>query len=204
MIWNKRNTGTLIALIGLLILVAVKCAVTRPTPVTTETHVDKNGTVYIYEEYDSTDGETLDLKSYALLMTASVTMLAMACNFHRRRVRLSALKRRCTVSVPAVVTSVRRGRSDDKIRYRCIVYNATYRYEYLGRYYESNNNCYGVKKSFIDEPVRVGDSEVIHIDPDDPDMLFDFLAEFPLKISKYNSFILTAGGIGLIVALLIR
>lgn len=204
MIRKKRAIGTFIIFIVLLILVSVKCAVTRPKPISTETYVDENGTECTYSKYDLTAGIALDTKSYVSIMVTSTAILATACNFERRKVRLSALKKRCTVSVPAVVTSVRCARSDDKIRYRQKVYNATYRYEYLGTSYESNNFCYGAKRSFTDFPIKAGDKEKILINPEKPNELFDNLAEFPLSNSRFNGFILSAGGIAIIVVLLIR
>ena len=204
MVWNKRSIGTLVAVIVLILLCAVKCSVSRPKPISSETYVDGNGAVHIYEQYDSRAGKALDPGSYALIMAAGVAILAAASNFRRRTVRLTALKNRCTASVPAVVTAVRSGKTDGHIRYRYKVYNATYRYEYLGTTYESNNFCYGSRKSFLEDPIHVGDTEEIYINPADPDELFDFLAEYSLKNSTFLSTFTSVSGVVFIVALLFR
>lgn len=130
--WKKRAIGTLAALIVLILLAVVKCTAERPKPVSTETHVDSNGNVVIYEQYGARAGQVLDPGSYAAVIATSTAILAASCNFHRRRMRLTALKNRCTASVPAVVTAVRSGKTDGHLRYKHKVYNATNRYEYLG------------------------------------------------------------------------
>ena len=202
MVWNKRSIGTLVAVIVLILLCAVKCSVSRPKPISSETYVDGNGDVHIYEQYDSRAGQTLDPGSYALIMAAGVAILAAASNFRRRTVRLTALKNRCTASVPAVVTAVKSANGDGHIRYRSKVYNATYRYEYLGTTYESNNFCYGSRKRTFGDPIHVGDTEEICINPADPDELFDFLAEFSLKNSTVLSTFYSVMGLMFFVALL--
>ena len=202
MVWNKRSIGTLVAVIVLILLCAVKCSVSRPKPISSETYVDGNGDVHIYEQYDSRAGKALDPGSYALIMAAGVAILAAASNFRRRTVRLTALKNRCTASVPAVVTAVKSANGDGHIRYRSKVYNATYRYEYLGTTYESNNFCYGSRKRTFGDPIHVGDTEEICINPADPDELFDFLAEFSLKNSTVVSTLYSVMGLMFFVALL--
>lgn len=204
MVWNKQSIGTLIALIALLLLVAVKCTVTRPKPITSETYVNENGTVVTYEQYDSTTGRALDTRSYVSIVMAGVAVLAMACNFQHRTARLSALKNRCTASVPAVVTAVKSARSDAQLRYRHKVYNATYRYEYLGMSYESNNFCYGSRKTTFADPIHVGDTEEICINPANPDELYDYLAEYSLKNSRFLGNFFTVFGILMLLALLFR
>ena len=204
MVWNKRTVGTLITVIVLLLLCAAKCKAEKPQPVVSETYTDENGTVYTYKQYDTQAAQALDTKSYALIMAAGVAVLAIAGNFMRRTARLSALKGRCTASVPAVVTAVRRGKTDAQIRHRRTVYNAAYRYEYSGTTFESNNYCYGTAKSSFSEPVRVGDTQEIRINPANPDELFDFLAESSLRHSRFLGIFLSASGILLLLALLFR
>lgn len=204
MVWNKRTTGTLIAVLVLMLLAAVKCTFTQPKPVATERHVDENGTVYIYEQYDARAGRALAPKEYALLMVTSAAMLATACNFQRRSARLGALQDRCTLTVPAVVTDVRRAKADAQIRYRYAVYNASYRYEYLGRTYESNNFCYGTGKNAFRQPIHVGDEAEICINPDKPDELFDAFAADSLKHSRTTGVFLIVVGLMPLAAMLFR
>ncbi len=134
----------------MILFAGAKCVLTRPKPVSTETHVvdDGNGKSHtvIYKYYDFTAGKALDPKAYITIMLACAALFAVAGNFKRRIDRLNAMKNRCTVPVPAVVTAVDRSLHDDYIRYQKPQYNATYRYEYLGTVFEGNNRCYGKKK----------------------------------------------------------
>jgi hypothetical protein len=84
------------------------------------------------------------------------------------------------------------------------MYNATYRYEYLGMSYESNNQCYGNRGSSEDGPIHVGDTEEICINPADPEELFDFLAESALKTSRIPAIVYSGMGLLMILALLFR
>lgn len=204
MVWNKRAIGTLIALIVLLLLVAVKCTAEKPKLVTTGTGRDSNGDDVIYQEYTPGASRRLDAEIYPAIATAGVLILAASGNFHRRAARLSALKNRCTASVPAVVTDVKSSKNDGHLRYRVRMYNATYRYEYLGMSYESNNQCYGNRGSSEGGPIHVGDTEEICINPADPEELFDFLAESALKTSRIPAIVYSGMGLLMILALLFR
>ena len=206
--WKKHIGITLLVLIVLLALDTAKCIASRPQPYSTETYVVDDGGgqshVVTYKYYDTKNSLALDTKEYVLIMAVSVCVLAMADNFHRRAARLRAMKRRCTVPVSAVVTRVRSGRTDDHIRYRYKMYNATYQYEYLGFSYESSNGCFGRRRHSFTGKVTEGETEEIHINPDAPEELFDFLAQDSLRSSLTSAVVLTGSGIAFLVSLLVH
>lgn len=206
--WKKHIISTLLVLIVLLALDTAKCIAARPKPYLSETYVvdDGGGKSHIVTQnyYDQKNSLALEPKEYALIMSVCVAMLAMSNNFHRRASRLSAMKRRCTVPVPAVVASVRSGRTDGRIRYRYTMYSAVYRYEYLGFSYESGNGSFGRRKNMFSGKVTAGEEEEICINPDAPEELFDFLAQYSLQSSRFAAFLLTGMGIVFLVVLLFR
>ena len=195
--WNKRMVFTLIVFCAMILIAGIKCAATRPEPVSTTTYVvdaDGGNIVVTEEKNDFTAGKLLDIKSYVLVLAGCGVIFAMAGNFRRRVKRLSEMKSRCTVTVPAVVSFVTSARADAHIRYKYKVYNATYRYEYLGLPYESNNHCYGSKRNTFTGKVNVGDSEKISVNPENPTDIFDPLAEYSLSSAKFISIVLIASG----------
>ena len=208
MIRKIRILCTLIAAVVMIALAVTKYYAEKPEPYSVETYVvdDGNGSSeeVTYKRYDLTDGQPLDPKAYVIVMAGCTTLLAISCNFYRRASLLNALRKRCTVSVPAVVTIVKRAKADAQIRYRYMMYNATYQYEYQGATYESNNHCYGRKQNSFSGKVNSGDRAEIHIDPDNPRDLFDPLAKYSLTNSRTLAFILTVGGMLIFVGLMIR
>ena len=195
--WNKRMVFTLIVFCAMILIAGIKCAATRPEPVSTTTYVvdaDGGNIVVTEEKNDFTAGKLLDIKSYVLVLAGCGVIFAMAGNFRRRVKRLSKMKSRCTVTVPAVVSNVISSRNDGHIRYKVKVYNATYQYEYLGLPYESNNQCYGARRKTLTGKVNVGDSEKIYVNPENPQDIFDSLAEDSLSSAKFISIVLIASG----------
>ena len=202
--WNKRMIVTLVILLVLLVLDTAKCIATRPKPYLSETHVADDGHVVTTNYYDEKNSLALEPREYAMVMLVSVTMLAIACNFARRSARVSALQQKCTVPVYAVVSAVRSGRADAYIRYRLRVYNPTYRYEYLGLPYESDNGCYGRRSHSLQGGINIGDEEEILVNPENPYELFDSVAQYTLKYSRSLVYILSGMGISFLVWLLFR
>ncbi len=192
----------------MILFAGAKCVMTRPKPVSTETHVvdDGNGKSHtvIYKSYDSTAGKALDPKAYIMIMAGCAALFAVAGNFKRRTDRLNAMKNRCTVPVPAVVTAVNRSLHDDYIRYHKPQYNATYRYEYLNTVYEGNNRCYGINRKSLSGKIQVGDSAEIFVNPQDPHDFFDMLGEDCLKSARFNVIFSIVMGIGIFVMLMLR
>lgn len=205
---NKRVILALIAFLIMIILAAVKYTLTRPKPISSETYIVDDGDgrshTVTYERYDSTAGKAHDKKTYILIMTACAAFFAVAGNFQKRTDRLNAIKNRCTVPVPAVVISVTRSLHDDYIRYQRPVYNATYRYEYLGTVYEGNNRCYGLKRKTLSGKIKVGDSEEIFVNPQNPRDFFDILGEDCLKSARFNVILSVLTGIASYVMLMIN
>lgn len=119
------------------------------------------------------------------LVFIGITILIMAVYFINRCRKILALKKRCTKKVSAVVTHIRSARSDDEIRYKYRRYNASYKYEFNGTEYNSRNNIFGGQKAFT--RLKVGDSVTIHVNPDEPDELYDDLSNSALR-----SFFLTS------------
>lgn len=206
--WSKGVISTLIILVALLVLDTAKCIATRPKPYLSETYVvdDGGGKTHVVTEnyYDQKNSLALEPREYALVMFASVAMLAIASNFARRSARLSALRSRCTAPVFAVVSSVRSGRADDHVRYRQMMYNPTYRYEYLGLPYESNNGCYGRRKYSLLGRINIGDEEEILVNPEKPYELFDFIAQDTIASSRFLVYMLSGMGVMFLVWLLFR
>ena len=119
------------------------------------------------------------------LVFIGITILLMAAYFINRCRKILALKKRCTKKVSAEVTHIRSSRYDKEIRYKYMRYNASYRYEFNGTEYNSRNDIFGGQRSF--KRLKVGDSVTIHIDPKEPDKLYDDLANSALR-----SFFLTS------------
>ena len=109
------------------------------------------------------------------LVFIGLFLLLFSLYFFNRWRQLHNLKKSCTEPVHAVVARIQSANSDNEIRYRYKRYNASYRYEFNGVPYHSNNNTYGSHTAA--KLLHEGDYVIIHVDPDDPTKLYDTLAE---------------------------
>ena len=76
---------------------------------------------------------------------------------------------------------------NEYLRNRYLEYNATYRYYYNHNSYESQNEYYGVRMLLGCE-LTEGDLTTIHIDPSDPNALFDIFAKHHFNGLLYLTF----------------
>ena len=133
------------------------------------------------------------IKIYWWLVVGGMLLIAMGAYFFYRYSELRRLKLRCTQVYSAEITQIRKSKhADPHLRSKYMQYNATYRYEYNGSFYESSNNIYGNVN--LRKP-KVGDMATIYLDPDEPTVLFDELAK-----TRLNQFLIMgigylAGGI---------
>lgn len=113
------------------------------------------------------------------LVFLGLMLVAMGVYFFHRYSILRKLKKRCTQLYSAEITQIRKSTTaDPHLRSKHMQYNATYRYEYNGQYFECNNNIYGY---YGFKKPKVGDKATIYIDPDEPSVLFDDFAKDRLR-----------------------
>ncbi len=186
------------------------CKLTEePTPTREETSevVNEDGSVttVTYQYYDETASRQSAPQEYYVLIFGIVAMAGLGVFFTLHFNRVNKLKNRCTVPVPAVVTSVRKSKGDEHgIRYRYGAFNATYLYNYNGQQIESRNHEYGPLRYFIDNPINDGDSVDIKVNPSDPRELYDKLAEKARRGFIYDMIVSYVGAIGFLVFYLIH
>lgn len=154
-----------------------------PSTVETREEVDEYGntytTTYIY--VDGTQDKGLDDSSIKAIVLSSLILVALSAYFWYRMLEIKRIEDRCTASVNAMVTEIRKSRNGDRfLRSRYLQYNATYRYTYNGMEYVSQNEYYGgnTKRGFFAKPdVNVGEMIEVRIDPFDPRTLIDIFAK---------------------------
>ncbi len=165
---------------------------TAASTVETREEVDEYGNTYTatYIYVDGTKDRGLDASSIKAIVLASLVLLALSAYFWYRILELKRIEDRCTASVNAMVTEVRKSKHGDRyLRTRYMQYNATYRYTYNGMEYVSQNEYYGgnEKGVFFAKPdVAVGDMVEIRIDPLNPRTLIDIYAKsFKNRLFKH-------------------
>ncbi|MBQ4256243.1 MAG: DUF3592 domain-containing protein [Oscillospiraceae bacterium] len=148
--------------------------------------------INLFEEVQTITYTTpYDRRTAVIAIVSAAAFALLSFYFLRRAFQIQALKKRCTQRVEGVVTLL------DRSAYsRRVTYNATYRYEYNGRTYESSNLIYGSQPSLLFR-LHVGDTVGIWIDPDDPSSVFDELAANALRSN------LAAGIMMIIVAVML-
>ena len=170
---------------------------------TEETKVvtDENGThVVTYRYVDSTKHRGIQVKSLLLVLVAEVVMVGLGLFMFGRVKEIRDLKNCCTQEVSAVITEVRRSRGDRGIRRRGWQYNATYRFFYKGRTYESDNGIFGKRRMGFAQPKPIEGEEVtVRIAPSDPAQVYDDLAEVAGNWYLYTTVILWGGAVVILV-----
>lgn len=133
------------------------------------------------------------------LIFCGITVLLMSLYFYHKARQITAMKKRCTKKVTAVITAVRKGQPpDDPLRYRYGRTNASYRYECNGTVYNSSNNIYGIQRG--SKRLKEGDIVQLFIDPDSPATIFDGLASSARSSFLTTAFLLTFTGLFLMFA----
>jgi hypothetical protein len=173
-----------------------------PTRVETKEVVNEDGTVttVTYQYYDDPSSPKPDTGKYRTLIICVVSLAGMGVFFTTHFNRINKLKKRCTVPVSAVCTSVRKSKGDEHgLRHKYAAFNATYLYNYNGQQIESRNHEYGGTQYFIKYPINVGDHADIMVNPSDPRELYDKLAESARRSQILDMVILYGGAVVLLI-----